>query len=75
MASGIVTEFFPPTPISESLSHGSPKKKTGLLFLPGVPYTRPNLLHFFPDRRKREIAYLGMFKAKVLVLGPCEVNF
>lgn len=24
------------------------------------------------DRKKKEIAYLGMFKAKVLVLGPCE---
>ena len=28
----------------------------------------------FPDRRgKKETVYLGMFKAKILVLGPCEV--
>ena len=30
----------------------------------------------FPDRRgKKETVYLGMFKAKILVLGPCEVTF
>jgi len=29
-----------------------------------------------PDRKgKRETVYLGMFKAKILVLGPCEVTY
>lgn len=45
--------------------------------IPGVPcQALPNPLAIsFPDRKaKRETVYLGMFKAKILVLGPCEVT-
>lgn len=45
--------------------------------IPGVPcWTLPNLPAIsFPDRKaKRGTVYLGMFKAKILVLGPCEVT-
>ena len=50
--------------------------RTSLLqYVPG--YSSPIFSQHFSltDRRKRETVYLGMFKAKILVLGPCEVNF
>ena len=61
---------------------GSLKRDTLILLERFTFFTRRSLhspqsspFFLFPDRRKKEIAYLGMFKAKVLVLGPCEVNF
>lgn len=47
------------------------------IFTRRLGWTLPNLLAiFFSDRRtKKETVYLGMFKAKILVLGPCEVIF
>ena len=76
----IVTEFFLPTPIIQCLSHGSPATVTMIkiyffyqAFLTLAPIF--SIFFLFPDRGKKEIAYLGMFKAKVLVLGPCKVNF
>ena len=44
--------------------------------LSGVLLISPQslLVISFPDRiGKKETVYLGMFKAKILVLGPCEV--
>ena len=38
--------------------------------------TRPNLLSIFPfSERKGRPVLLGMFKVKILVVGPCQVSF